>query len=236
MQGVWIPWLGLLLLCVYNHTEAIPEQPEDEELKIVMQQIAQKNASILASHDKEFNNTWSLEFFPNENTCTLCRTPLGALEHVPGSNSSTFLLTRVKMLPAKAWIKRCPNTKCLARHSYHSWKEGLEHVAKYMTVLLKLYLQHLPGVFNASNKLFVTLDVLFEMRSHIQQGEPVHNCAHSVIQGSTYSCGVKIPLNEQELWYLERILYNGYFAFEALTRRDWNHSICGICGSYSTHI
>lgn len=68
------------------------------------------------------------------------------------------------------------------------------------------------------------------MRSHIQQGEPVHNCAHSVIQGSTYSCGEKMPLNEQELWYLERILYNGYFAFETLTRRDWNHSICGICG------
>ena len=76
----------------------------------------------------------------------------------------------------------------------------------------------------------MTLDVLFEMRSHIQQGEPVHNCAHSVIQGSTYSCGEKMPLNEQELWYLERILYNGYFAFETLTRRDWNHSICGICG------
>ena len=114
---------------LYNHTEAIPEQPDDEELKIVMQQIAEKNASILAPHGKEFNNTWSLEFFPNENTCTLCRTPLGALEHVPGSNSSTFLLTRVKMLPAKAWIKRCPNTKCLARHSYHTWK-GLKHIAK----------------------------------------------------------------------------------------------------------
>jgi len=113
------------LLC--NHTEAIPEHPDDEELKIVMQKIAQKNASILAPHEKESNNTWSLEFFPSENTCILCGTSLGGLEHIPGSNSSAFLLTRVKMLPAKAWIKRCPNTKCLARHSYHSWKEGLEH-------------------------------------------------------------------------------------------------------------
>ena len=86
---------------LYTHSEAIPEQPVDEELKIVMQQIAEKNASILAPHGKEFNNRWSLEFFPNENTCTLCRTPLGALKHIPGSNSSTFLLTRVKMLPSK---------------------------------------------------------------------------------------------------------------------------------------
>lgn len=56
-------------------------QPDGKELKIVMQQIAEKNASILAPHDKEFNNTWSLELFPNENTCTLCRIPLGALQH-----------------------------------------------------------------------------------------------------------------------------------------------------------
>ena len=40
-----------------------------------------------------------------------------------------------------AWIKRCPNTKCLARHSYHSWKGGLEHTGKYMTLLQRLYLQ-----------------------------------------------------------------------------------------------
>jgi len=32
---------------LYNYTEAIPEQPDDEQLKIVMQQIAEKNASIL---------------------------------------------------------------------------------------------------------------------------------------------------------------------------------------------
>ena len=139
---MWIPWLSLLLLCCTITLKwFLSMQPDGKELKIVMQQIAEKNASILAPHDKEFNNTWSLELFPNENTCTLCRIPLGALQHVPGSNSSAFLLIRVKMLPAKAWIKRCPNTKCLARHSYHSWKEGLEHTGKYMTLLQRLYLQ-----------------------------------------------------------------------------------------------
>ena len=33
---------------LYNYTEAIPEQPDDEQLKIVMQQIAEENASILS--------------------------------------------------------------------------------------------------------------------------------------------------------------------------------------------
>ena len=65
------------LLC--NHTEAIPEHPDDEELKIVMQKIAQKNASILSPHEKESKNSWSLELFPSENTCILCGTSLGEL-------------------------------------------------------------------------------------------------------------------------------------------------------------
>jgi len=52
---------------LYNHIEAIPEQPDDEELKIVMQQIAQKNTSILASMTKSSTVHGHLSFFPNEN-------------------------------------------------------------------------------------------------------------------------------------------------------------------------
>ena len=38
------------------------------------------------------------------------------------------------------------------------------------------------GIFNVSNKLFITLDVPFEMRSHIQRGEPPHNCMEAVFE------------------------------------------------------
>ena len=39
-----------------------------------------------------------------------------------------------------------------------------------------------------------------------------------------------MQLDLQELRYLEQKLYDGYFAFEAMTARDWNAGICGICG------
>ena len=67
------------------------------------------------------------------------------------------------------------------------------------------------------------------MRGHIQQGEPVLNYTHSVIEAAPLS-GESVLLSAEEQWYIERKLYDGYFAFEALTNRDWNQAVCGICG------
>lgn len=75
----------------------------------------------------------------------------------------------------------------------------------------------------------MSLDILFEMRSHVQQGEPVHNCAHSLMEAASLT-GERLPLTSQEQWYLERMLYDGYFAFEAMTARKWDGGVCGICG------
>lgn len=75
----------------------------------------------------------------------------------------------------------------------------------------------------------MSLDILFEMRSHVQQGEPVHNCAHSLMEAASLT-GESLPLTSQEQWYLERMLYDGYFAFEAMTARKWDDGVCGICG------
>lgn len=75
----------------------------------------------------------------------------------------------------------------------------------------------------------MSLDILFEMRSHVQQGEPVHNCAHSLMEAASLT-GERLPLTSQEQWYLERMLYDGYFAFEAMTARKWDDGVCGICG------
>ena len=96
------------------------------------------------------------------------------------------------------------------------------------TAVLKLHGIH-AGIFNVSNKLFVALDVLYDMRQHVKLGEPPGNCVHSVLQTSCLGRGaVQLPI--QELRYIEQKLYDGYFAFEAITARDWNAGICGICG------
>ena len=75
----------------------------------------------------------------------------------------------------------------------------------------------------------MSLDILFDMRSHVKQGEPPGNCAHAVLE-STCLSGNKLNLSQSELRYLEQKLYDGYFAFEAITHRDWNAGICGVCG------
>ena len=42
--------------------------------------------------------------------------------------------------------------------------------------------------------------------------------------------GYKLQLGSEEIRYLEQKLYDGYYAFEAMTERDWNETICGTCG------
>lgn len=37
-------------------------------------------------------------------------------------------------------------------------------------------------------------------------------------------------LSEGELRLIKDLLYNGFYAYEALTPRDLNSVICGICG------
>ena len=39
-----------------------------------------------------------------------------------------------------------------------------------------------------------------------------------------------MQLGIQKFRNLEQKLCDGYFAFEAITARDWNAGICGICG------
>ena len=105
---------------LYKFTERIPENIG--ELHHILQAIAEKNTSI---HPGSQDSDWPTLFRPTEDHCLLCGTLLGPLEHIPGSNAQAFLLTKVKMLPVKALIKRCPNAGCLARHSYRTWKEGI---------------------------------------------------------------------------------------------------------------
>ena len=82
------------------------------------------------------------------------------------------------------------------------------------------------GVLNISNKLLVALNILLEMREHIKKGEPPANA----IITSLLNLPSSPTLTTGERRYLTEKLYDGYFAFEILTDRDWNSAICGICG------
>ena len=56
----------------------------------------------------------------------------------------------------------------------------------------------------------------------------MHNCAYSLMEAALLT-GESLPLTSEEQWFLERMLYDDYFAFEAMTARKWHGGICGIC-------
>ena len=142
---------------LYKFTERIPENIE--KLCHILQAIAEKNTPI---HTGSNDSDWPTLFSPTEEHCLLCGTLLGQLERIPGSNSRAFLLTKVKMLPVKALIKCCPNTGCLARHSYRTWKEGMLcrlntmilctwcSLKYYIHIILPVYLKRVCSTFQAS--------------------------------------------------------------------------------------
>ena len=83
------------------------------------------------------------------------------------------------------------------------------------------------GVFNISNKLMRSIDILFEMREHIRKGEP-GNAANAVIMAALLQPTAPV-LTENEFRYLTEKVYDGCFALKySLT--DWDAAICGICG------
>ena len=143
---------------------------------------------------------------------------------MPGTRGKAWLLTQKGFNEVAIFIKKCKH--CHARHSVRDWKSG---ITKKKTIQLLLHDIVHSGVLNISNKLLVSLDILLQMREHIKRGEPPGNTANAVILAK-----LDLPcaptLTSGEIRYLVEKLYDGYFAFEVLTERDWNAGICGICG------
>lgn len=86
------------------------------------------------------------------------------------------------------------------------------------------------GVFNISNKVLVTLDLLITMREHISKGEPPGNSAEAVVK-SLLALPDAPKVKSDEARYIVQKLYDGYYAFECIAERNWNDAICGICGN-----
>ena len=68
------------------------------------------------------------------------------------------------------------------------------------------------------------------MREHVQKGEPPGNCAEAVFR-STLKMPNAPQLPEEQVRYLVEKLYDGFFAFEALTDRDWDWAFVGYAVS-----
>ncbi len=74
-------------------------------------------------------------------------------------------------------------------------------------------------------------DVLFNIRNHVKSGEPPGNCVHAILSSPLLSKDLsQLQLTPDEIQYIEQKLYDGYFAFEAVTHRDRDKAICGVCG------
>lgn len=74
----------------------------------------------------------------------------------------------------------------------------------------------------------MSLDILFDIREHVKCGEPPGNTTSSILTSALLQPSAPLLCNN-EFRYLKEKLYDGYFAFEALTDRDWDSAICGIC-------
>ena len=201
----------------------IPEDPR--ELDSLLEEIQHRNSST--------SMKWPSHFQPDATVCILCEHPLTGLSRVPGSDGKCYIMTRIGVFPVVAFIKKCPNLSCAARYGYCKWDDGNFVLQPIIHKFDLITCSNIIGIFNVSNKLFVTIDILLEMRSHIRRGEPPSNTVNAVFESVCLLSSVQSiarTLTEEERLYLQRKLYDGYFSFEACTKRDWNQSIGGICG------
>ena len=86
-----------------------------------------------------------------------------------------------------------------------------------------------------SNKLqlLVSLELLLEMREHIKRGEPPGNTAGAVILALLDLPSAQVLTPEET-----RYLTNSMMVISRLksSHRDWDSTICGICGVLSLKV
>uniref|UniRef100_A0A8C8M186 HMG box domain-containing protein n=1 Tax=Oncorhynchus tshawytscha TaxID=74940 RepID=A0A8C8M186_ONCTS len=142
--------------------------------------------------------------------CALCHYPLfkGGQSSLAGQEDC-WLLTDSLIQTASLQLKVCLNPQCLALHSFTDLH---------------------PGLFNVGNRLLVSLDLFFKIRSQVRLGRSVHVSNISVFFLLSPPYQSVHTLSPEELVHVQELLVSGYWAFECLTVRDYNDMICGVCG------
>ncbi|XP_048587023.1 HMG domain-containing protein 3 [Nematostella vectensis] len=159
-------------------------------------------------HCNEF--AWKMQFEPEGDLCKLCGGKLSEKRQVQGSNGEGWLVTMAHVLPITCLIKKCMNPECMAIHGFHDVRSGL---------------------FNVSNKVMVSLDILFLIREHVKQGVAPLQAAEAIMSMTLVknpTASAKMTIEKRR--YIEQHLYRGYWAYECLTVRNADDAICGLCG------
>ncbi|XP_036826374.1 HMG domain-containing protein 3 [Oncorhynchus mykiss] len=140
--------------------------------------------------------------------CALCHYPLfkGGQSSLAGQEDC-WLLTDSLIQTASLQLKVCLNPQCLALHSFTDLH---------------------PGLFNVGNRLLVSLDLFFKIRSQIRLGRHPNQIVRTILD-HIHNHAVH-TLSPEELAHVQELLVSGYWAFECLTVRDYNDMICGVCG------
>ncbi|XP_041050047.1 HMG domain-containing protein 3 isoform X1 [Carcharodon carcharias] len=198
-------------LLLLRRTVQIPEN--EAELHEIFSLIQEMNSSrlILSTVNETITleqNSWPNYFESSATICGLCDSQLfkGGHNSVAGPEEC-WLLTESQFQVVIVQAKICLNPHCLALHNFMDISSGL---------------------FNIGNKLLVSLDLLFKIRNHIKLGEDPRDVTTPILN-SVQKFTEKI-LSDEQLNQLQELLWNGYWAFESLTIRDYNDMICGICG------
>ncbi|XP_033878439.1 HMG domain-containing protein 3-like [Acipenser ruthenus] len=199
-------------LQLLRKTVLIPES--EGELAEAMALIQELNGTqvVLSMGNEETiaieQTGWPRYYESAATQCALCDFPLfkGGQSSIAGQEDC-WLLTDSHIQTATVQLKICLNPQCLALHSFNDINMGL---------------------FNVGNKLLVSLDLFFKIRNQIKLGHNPKDAALHILD--TVQSQPVNTLNPSEISQIQELLYNGYWAFECFTIRDYNDMICGVCG------
>ncbi|KAK3754405.1 hypothetical protein QZH41_011187, partial [Actinostola sp. cb2023] len=155
---------------------------------------------------------WPEIYEPHFSICPLCQTSMSNTRPHPGQSGkdSAYLLTELNPFKKiKLLVKICSNPSCKAMHQSNPIEIGL---------------------FNIADKIAVSFDILLEIREFFKRGHPLTNVINCKIETlKRKSLKENLPTDNQ-LEYIQTLLYNGFYCFEAITVRDMDTTVCGICG------
>ncbi|KAM4621858.1 HMG domain-containing protein 3 [Polymixia lowei] len=176
--------------------------------QVVLTQSGDRDQGDGAETETLVPSGWPRFFESTATHCGLCHYPLfkGGQSTIAGQEDC-WLLTETLIQTASLQLKVCPNTHCLALHSFSDLH---------------------PGLFNIGNRLLVSVDLFLRIRANIKLGHHPSQAVRTILD--------HVPnhpvhaLSPDESSHIQELLLSGYWAFECLTVRDYNDMICGVCG------
>ncbi|XP_068673208.1 HMG domain-containing protein 3-like [Montipora foliosa] len=152
---------------------------------------------------------WPPSLAPSCVTCGLCSSPLSREKSHPGQRGESLVLTNLNPFKKiKLLVKFCQSPSCQAMHQVFTYDIGM---------------------FNISDKLLVSLEILVEWRHLFRRGVPISTAIESKLEAMAERV-LEYP-GGNELKNIANLLYNGFYCFEAITDRSLDYVICGICGT-----